>query len=95
MQQEEAGEPEPSDQRQLRLEPLPRRSPAGGAVARAERVLADLAQPALGRIGAVGEVRVAVAELLGEVEAAAFSDLARAGVALHLRLHRLDEILRL
>ncbi len=82
VQQEEAGEPEPVDQRQLRLEPLPCASAhggAGGGVALGKDALAGLPQASSGRVDAVGEVGVAVAELLGEVEAAARGDLARAG----------------
>ncbi len=52
-------------------------------VALCERTVADHAQLHVGRVDAVGEVGVAIAELLRQVEGAAFCDLARAerGVA--------------
>ncbi len=80
VQQEEARETEPPDQRQLLVEPLPRTPlvAVGIRVALGERAAADLAQLHVGRVDPVGEVGVAVAELLGEVEGAALGDLARA-----------------
>ena len=80
VQQEEAGEPEPRDQRELFVEPLANaflvavrvRIPIG------ERDIADLVQLHVGRIVAVGEVGVAVAELLRQIERAPVGDLARA-----------------
>ena len=57
--------------------------PFAFGVALGEGAVADGAQLDVGRVGAVGEVGVAVAELLGQVEGAAVGDLARArgGVA--------------
>ena len=81
VQQEEPGEPEPSDQLQLVAQPLTRFR-ANGSLRRAvtldECVLAELAQLHVGGIDAVREVRVAVAELLRQVELAAIGNLAGA-----------------
>ena len=78
MEQEEAGEPEPGDQRQFFVEPLSRPAfvPVRVGVPLGERAVADRAQLAVGRIGTVGEVRVAIAELLCQVERAAVGYLA-------------------
>ena len=80
VQQEEPGKAEPGDQLQLVVEPLARlalvavrvRIPLG------ECAVADLAQLHVGGVDAVGEVGIAVAELLRQVELAAVGDLARA-----------------
>ena len=52
-------------------------------IALGEGALAELVELAVGRVGPVGEVGVAVAELLGQVESAAVGDLAgaRCGIA--------------
>ena len=66
VEQEEPRQPEPGDQPQLVLQPLVR-TPLVAVrvrVALGERVLADAGELDVGRIGTVGEVRVAVAELL-------------------------------
>ncbi len=70
VQEEEAGEAEVGDQRQLLVEPRPRLAlvAVGAAVTRCEGVVADFGQLRDGRLVAIGEVRVAVAELLGEIE---------------------------
>ena len=79
VEQEEAGEAEPRDQRQLFVEALTGAAlvPVGVAVAIGEGAVADRAQLDVGRVGAVGEVGVAIAELLRQVERAAVGDLAR------------------
>ena len=81
VEQEEPGEAEPGDQRQLGLEAVVRALLVAVrvGVAVGERALAEIAQLAVGRVGPVGEVGVAVAELLGQVEGAAVGDLARPG----------------
>ena len=87
MEEEEAGEAEPRDQRQLLVEPLARALLVAvrtcGRSARAKARSQIGAELGVGRVGAVGEVGVAVAELLRQVERAAVGDLARArgGVA--------------
>ena len=71
MEQEEAGEPELVDQRELLAEPPPslaEQRPVARWVAVGERGLADLRELPDRRLLAVGEVGVAVAELGGEVE---------------------------
>ena len=81
MEQEEAGELEVGDQPQLLLQAL------SGAflvavragVALCERALADATQLGVGRLLAVGEVGIAVAELLGQVELEPGGQLGRAG----------------
>ena len=84
MEQEEAGEPELADQRQLLVEPCARLAlvAVGAAVARVERAVADRRQLGDRGLVAVGEVRVAVAELLREVELEPLGELggARDGV---------------
>ena len=80
VEQEEAGEPELADEVELLLEP---RADAllvavEVRVALGERDLADAAQLHDRRFRAVGEVGVAVAELLGEVELEALGELAGA-----------------
>src|SRR5262249_1713927 len=68
--EEEAGEPQLVDERELLLE-SPAHAPlvaVEAAVALGERCLADTAQLDDRRLLAVREVRVAVAELLGQVE---------------------------
>ena len=81
VEQEEPGEAEPGDQRKLGLEAVVGALlvPVGVGVPVGERALAEVAQLAVGRVGPVGEVGVAVAELLGQVEGAAVGDLARPG----------------
>ncbi len=81
VQQEETRQPEPRDQRQLLVEPLPRPSPlhhADAVVASPESALADFAKLLVGRIGPIREVRIAVPELLCQIERAAIGDLPRA-----------------
>ena len=81
VQEEEAGEAEARDQRQLVVEAFAARRACGRCafgVALGEGAVADGAELDVGRVGAVGEVGVAVAELLGQVELAAVGDLARA-----------------
>ena len=78
VEQEEPREPELVDQRELLVEP--RASPTlqqtvANSVAVVEAVPADLRQLGDGRVGPVREVRVAVAELLGQVEAEAVGEL--------------------
>ena len=70
VQQEEAGETELVDQQELFLEPLAHAALVAVevGVALGERVLADGAQLHDRGLGAVGEVGIAVAELLREVE---------------------------
>src|SRR5262249_35669400 len=77
VEQEEAGEAEPVDQRQLVVEPFPRQwqIATSSVVAVAEGAGADLSQVPAGRIGPVREVGIAVAEFLGEVEGAEVGDL--------------------
>ena len=79
VQQEEPGKPEPGDQLQLVVEPFARLAfvTVRLRVPLHECAIADLAQLHIGRIDAVREVGIAVAELLGQVEAAAVCDLAR------------------
>ena len=71
VEEEEAGEAEVGDQRELLVEPPPcptLQHSVAWPVALGERGVADAAELDVGGIGAVGEVRVAVAELLGQVE---------------------------
>ncbi len=71
MEEEEAGEPELVDQRELLAEPPPsltEQRPVARWIAVGERGLADLSELPDRGLGAVGEVGVAVAELGGEVE---------------------------
>ena len=82
VEEEEAGQAEARDQRQLLVEARPGSKwqlATCSWVALAEGAVADRAQLRVGGVGAVGEVRVAVAELLRQVEGAAVGDLARAG----------------
>jgi len=70
VEEEEAGQAELVDERKLLLEP-PAHTPlvaVEAAVALRERALADAAQLDDRRLGSLGEVRVAVAELLRQVE---------------------------
>jgi len=80
VQEEEARQAELRDQLQLVREPLACAPlvPVRVGIAIGERTLADVAQLLVGGVDAVGEVRVAVAELLRQVEDAALGDLARA-----------------
>src|SRR6185437_11171733 len=70
VEQEEPGEAELVDERELLLEPAAHASfvAVEVAVALRERALADAAELDDRRLGAVGEVRIAVAELLRQVE---------------------------
>src|SRR5947208_1921678 len=79
VQQEETGQPKARNQLQLAVEPFARALlvPVRACVPLRECPVADLAQLHVGGIDAVGEVRVAIAELLREVELAAIGDLAR------------------
>ncbi len=80
VEQEEPRQPEPPDQRELALQACVRlRSQRRGtrAVALAERLVADRGQLTDRGVGAVREVRIAIAELLGEVECEARCELAR------------------
>src|SRR5205085_7023679 len=82
-EQEEAGQPELVDQRELLAQALACASPcARSAVALLEHALADRVQLRDGRLVAVREIRVAVAELLGQVELEPLGELggARHGV---------------
>ena len=81
VEEEEAREPEPPDQRELALEAGARlrlQQTVASAVALAERVLADRGELADRGVGPVGEVGVAVAELRGEVERQPLGDRDRA-----------------
>ena len=80
VQEEEAGEPELVDQLQLLLEPRARLAAelVASRVALLEGAVADVRELDDRRLGAVGEVRVAVAELLGEVEPQPLGELDRA-----------------
>ena len=79
MQQEEPGEADALDQRELFVETLPSASlvPVQRCVPLAEQAVAERAQLHDRRLVAVGEVRVAVAELLREVELEPLRELAR------------------
>src|SRR5262249_21876479 len=81
VQEEEAGEAELVDQLQLLLEPCLRFTTQLVAlrVALLERALTDVRELHDRRLGAVGEVRVAVAELLRQVEPQPFGQLDRTG----------------
>src|SRR5581483_3590699 len=79
VEEEEAGETEPSDQRELVVEALARAplEAVGAGVALHEGAVADRAQLPVGQVYPVREVGVAIAELLRQVELASFRDLAR------------------
>ena len=81
MEQEEAGEAELADQRELLVEPRARLLlvAVDAAVALLEGAVADAGELAVGGLVAVGEVGVAVAELLGQVEAEPLGELGGAG----------------
>ncbi len=71
VQQEEPGQAVALDQPQLLVQPCPGVGAVGRAgVAALELVAADACERRLGGLAALGEVRVAVAQVLGEVEAA-------------------------
>ena len=76
VEEEEAGEPELVDQPELVVEARAGVAlvAVGAAVPLVEGSVADLGQQADGRFGLVREVRVAVAELLRQVELAALGD---------------------
>ena len=81
VEEEEAGQLEVGDEPQLLLQALAG-SPlvaVRAGVALGERALADAAQLRVGRLLAVGEVGIAVAELLGQVELEPSGELDRAG----------------
>ena len=79
MEQEEPGQAVAGDQPQLLLEPRAGLVPVGGAgVAALELVAADAREGGLGGLAGVGEVGVGVAQVVGEVEAAAVGHLAAA-----------------
>ena len=80
VQQEEAGEPDPLDQVELLVEALPRAPlvPVEIRVALPEQAVAERAQLCDRRRVAVREVRIAVAELLGQVELEPLRELGRA-----------------
>ena len=80
VQEEEAGEPELLDQHELFLEPFANRClwTVQSRVALDECVLADTAQLHDRRLHPVGEVGIAVAELLRQVEPQALCELDRA-----------------
>ena len=80
VQQEEAGKAELRDQSELFLQALPGLAlvAVGVGVALGEGVLGEGAQLGVGRLDPAGEVGVAVAELLGQVEAEALGQLAGA-----------------
>ena len=78
VEEEEAGQPELVDQRELGLEALAcpcQQAAVSGWVAIGKGVVADLGQLPDRRLVAVGEVRIAVAELLGQVEPEAICEL--------------------
>ena len=79
MQQEEACESDPLDQRELLVQALPRTPlvPVERRVALAEQAVAEGTQLHDGRLVAVGEVGIAVAELLRQVELEPLRELAR------------------
>ena len=81
MEEEEAGQLEVGDEPQLLLQALACSSLVAvrARVALGERALADAPQLRVGRLLAVGEVGIAVAELLGEVELEPGGELDRAG----------------
>ena len=85
VQEEEAGEAELADQLQLLVEPLARAAlvPVGVAVPLLEGAVADPRELPDRRLAGLGEVRVAVAEVLGQVELETCRELAGAldGVA--------------
>ena len=70
MKEEEARETEPADQPELLVEPLAGFPlvPVRMGVPLPERPLADTPQDLVGRLLAICEVRIAVAELLRQVE---------------------------
>jgi hypothetical protein len=74
VEQEEAGEAELLDERELALEARTRCLRLSAGIALDERCLADGSELVDGRIGFVREVRVAVAELLGEIELEPFRE---------------------
>ena len=80
VEQEEPREAEPRDQRQLVVEPLTRALLVAvrSGIALVERAVADSLQLQIGGVDTVGEVGIAVAELLRQVELAAVGDLAGA-----------------
>ncbi len=77
MQQEEARQAELVDELELLLEPGARLAaePMGVRIAIFERAVADLGQLDDGRLRTVREVRVAIAELLGQVESEPLGEL--------------------
>src|SRR5207248_1934704 len=82
VEQEEPRQPEAGDQLKLLAQPFARlraNDSASRSVALGERFPADPLELPVGRVGAVGEVGVAVAELLRQVEGAPLGDLAGAG----------------
>ncbi len=76
MEQEEPGELQLGDQRELLVEPLPRL--AVSRVPLGKCLLTDGSELAVGRLEPVGEVRVAVAELLRQVKGETGGELGRA-----------------
>src|SRR5687768_11287345 len=77
VEQEEPVEAEPADQRELLVEPVSSTALVAvqPGIALLERVVADTSELEARRL-AVGEVRIAVAEVGGEVEAQAVGELA-------------------
>ena len=94
MQQEEAREPELVDQLQLVLEPRARLEPkpVASRVAVLEGAIADLRELDDRRLWTVGEVRIAVAELLGEIELQPLGDLDRARDGFSILREALDDL---
>ncbi len=78
VEQEEAGQPELVDQRELLVEPRPRLALVAVriGIARCERAVANASELHARRLAAVGEVGVAVAEVLRQVELEALGKLA-------------------
>ncbi len=81
MKEEEPGELQLGDQRELLVEPLPRL--AVSPIPLGKGLLTDDSELAVGRLEPIGEVRLAVAELLSQVEGETGGELGRAenGVA--------------
>ena len=81
VEEKETGEPELRDQLELLVQPLSRAPlvPVRACVPLPERALADTSQEHVGRLLTVREVRIAVAELLREVEGQPLCEVVRPG----------------
>ena len=93
MQQEEARQPELVDQRQLLLEPCPSLRMAVW-IALAESAFADAAELHARRLVAVGEIWIAIAELLRQVELEPLGQLARARYGVAVVGEAVEHVLR-